>query len=78
MKVKSLSCVRLLDTPWAAAYQVPLPMGFLLARVLEWVAIAFSMLACEMSAIVHWFEHYLILPFGIGMKTDLFQSSGHD
>ena len=78
VKVKSLSCVRLLDTPWAAAYQVPLPMGFLLARVLEWVAIAFSMLACEMSAIVHWFEHSLILPFGIGMKTDLFQSSGHD
>ena len=28
MKVKSLSRVRLLVTPWTAAYQAPLPMGF--------------------------------------------------
>ena len=28
VKVKSLSRVRLLATPWAAAYQAPLPMGF--------------------------------------------------
>ena len=28
MKVKSLSCVRLFATPWTAAYQAPLPMGF--------------------------------------------------
>ena len=35
-------------------------------------------LACEMSAIVQQFEHSLALPcFGIGMKTDLFQSCGH-
>ena len=27
-KVKSLSCVQLLATPWTAAYQAPLPMGF--------------------------------------------------
>ena len=27
-KVKSLSRVRLLATPWIAAYQAPLPMGF--------------------------------------------------
>ena len=34
--------------------------------------------ACEMNAIVQWFEHSLALPFfGIGMKTDLFQSCGH-
>ena len=33
------------------------------------------LLACEMSAIVWSFEHSLALPFfGIGMKTDLFQS----
>ena len=32
----------------------------------------------EMSAIVQQFEHSLALPFfGIGMKTDLFQSCGH-
>ena len=28
MKVKLLSCVRLLGTPWTAAYQAPLSMGF--------------------------------------------------
>ena len=28
VKVKSLSCVRLFETPWTAAYQAPLPMGF--------------------------------------------------
>ena len=34
-----------------------------------------SDLVCEMSAIVQYFEHSLSLPFfGIGMKTDLFQS----
>ena len=45
MKVKSLSRVRLLATAWTAAYQAPPSMGFLAwkqARVLEWVAIAFS------------------------------------
>ena len=28
MKVKSLSCVRLLATPWTVAYRAPPPMGF--------------------------------------------------
>ena len=37
-----------------------------------------NLLACEMSAIMQWFEHSLALPFlGIGMKTDLSQSCGH-
>ena len=36
-----------------------------------------TLLVCEMSAIVRQFEHSLALPFfGIGMKTDLFQSCG--
>ena len=31
-----------------------------------------TLLVCEMSAIVQYFEHSLSLPvFGIGMKTDL-------
>ena len=52
--------------------------GIFHARVLEWVAIGFSVLACEMSAIVQYFAHSLALPFFvIGMKTDLFQSCGH-
>ena len=42
MKVKLLSHVRLLATPWTAAYQAPPSMGFFQARVLEWGAIAFS------------------------------------
>ena len=37
-----------------------------------------TLLACEMSAVVQLFEHSLALSFfGIGMKTDLFQSCGH-
>ena len=28
VKVKSLSCVQLFETPWTAAYQAPPPMGF--------------------------------------------------
>ena len=36
-----------------------------------------TLLVCELSAIVWWFEHSLELPFfGIGMKTDHFQSCG--
>ena len=42
VKVKSLSRVRLLATPWTAAYQAPPSMRFFQARVLEWGAIAFS------------------------------------
>ena len=42
MKVKSLSHVRLLATPWTAAYQAPPSMGFSRPGVLEWGAIAFS------------------------------------
>ena len=36
-----------------------------------------NLLVCEMSVIVLQFEHSLaLLFFGIGMKTDLFQSCG--
>ena len=43
VKVKSLSRVRLLATPWTAAYQAPPSIhGIFQARVLEWGAIAFS------------------------------------
>ena len=42
-----------------------------------WGILSIILLACEMSAIVQ-FEHSLPLTFfGIGMKTDLFQSCGH-
>jgi len=42
VKVKWISHIRLFETPWTAAYQPPLSMGFFQARVLEWFAIAFS------------------------------------
>ena len=42
VKVNSLSRVRLFVTPWTVAYQAPLSMGILQARVLEWVAIIHS------------------------------------
>ena len=45
---------------------------------LAWRILSITLLACEMSTIVWYFEHSLTLPFfGIGMKTDLFQSCGH-
>ena len=45
---------------------------------LAWRILSITLLGCEMSAIVRQFEHCLALPFfGIGMKTDLFQSCDH-
>ena len=45
---------------------------------MAWGILSVTLLACKMSAIVCQFEHSLALPFfGIGMKTDLFQSCGH-
>ena len=42
VKVKLLSRIWLLATPWTAAYQAPPSMRFSMARVVEWGAIAFS------------------------------------
>ena len=43
-----------------------------------WRILSITLLVCEMSAIVRSFDHSLAFPFfGIGMKTDLFQSWGH-
>ena len=45
---------------------------------LAWRILSITLLACEMSAVVRYFEHSLELSFfGIGMKTDLFQSCAH-
>ena len=45
---------------------------------LAWRIFSITLLACEMSAIVWYFEHSLTLPFfEIEMKTDLFQSCDH-
>ena len=40
--------------------------------------LSITLLACEMSAFVWYFEHSLALPFfGIEMKTEIFQPCGH-
>ena len=45
---------------------------------LAWRILSITLLACEMTAIVRYFEHSLALPFfGTRMKTDLFQFYGH-
>ena len=51
---------------------------FIYCWSLAWSILSITLQACELSAIVQWFEHSLVLPFfGIGMKMDLFQSCGH-
>ena len=51
VKVKSLSCVRLLATPWTAAYQVPPPMGF--SRQAYWSGVSLpSLLNCNNRIII--------------------------
>ena len=45
---------------------------------LAWGILSITLLAYEMSAVVHYFEHSLALPFfGTGMKTDISQSCAH-
>ena len=45
---------------------------------LGWRILSITLLACEKNAIVCLLQHSLALPFfGIGMKTDLFQSCDH-
>ena len=51
---------------------------FMYCWSLAWRILSIALLACEMSAIVWYFEHSLSVPFfEIGTKTDLFQSCGH-
>ena len=43
-----------------------------------WRILNITLIVCEIRAIVQYFEHSLGLPFfGIGMKTDIYQSRGH-
>ena len=52
-------------------------LQFMYCWSLAWRILSTTLLACEMSAIVQQFEHSLALTFfGIGKKTDLFQSCG--
>ena len=66
-------------------FLVPLPFpnpawsSWFIYRVnMAWRILSITLLMFEMSVIVWQFEHSLAFPFfGIGMKTDLFQSCGH-
>ena len=44
---------------------------------LAWRILSITLLACEMSAIVHIWAFFGIAFLWVGMKTDIFQSSGH-
>ena len=51
---------------------------FMYCWSLTWRILSITLPVCQMSAIVHQFEYSLALPFfGIGMKTDIFQSCDH-
>ena len=74
VKVKSLSRVRLLVTPWTAAYQAPPPMGF--SRQEYWSGVPLPSLikkstnnkcwrgcgekehSCTVGGNVNWYSHY--------------------
>ena len=81
----AFSMIQQILTIWSP---VPLPFlnpawttvsfWFMYCWRLDWRILSIIWLVCEMSATVQKFEHSLALPFfGIGMKTDLFQSCGH-
>ena len=78
----------MIQNMWTVWSLVPLPFlnppctsgssRFTYCWSLAWRILCITLLMCEMSAIVWYFEHSLALPFfGIRMKTDLFQSCGH-
>ena len=69
VKMKSLSLIWLLATPWTAAYQGSSTHGIFQARVLEWVAIAFSIQFLVQSLNLVFFCCCLILISGLKEKV---------
>ena len=68
----------LLPLPFLTSACTPGLSWFMYCWSLDWKILSITLLACEMSAIVKYSEHYLALPFfGIEMKIDLFQSCDH-
>ena len=65
VKVKSFSRVRPSVTPWTAAFQAPLSMGFFQARVLEWGAIDIKQ--CEISQSQK--DKYCMIPLTLNIKS---------
>ena len=56
VKVKSLSCVRLLATPWTAAYQAPPPIGFSSQEYWSGVHLP-SLLLYQLQIPIDWLFH---------------------
>ena len=68
----------LVPLPFLASGRTSGSSWFTYCWSLAWRLLSITLLACGISAIVHWFDHSLALSFfGIGMKTDFFQSYGH-
>ena len=68
----------LVPLPFLNAAWTSKSSSFTYCRSLAWRILSITLLACEVSAVMQYLEHSLVLPFfGIGMKTDLFQSCGH-
>ena len=55
VKVKSLSRVRLFRTPWTAAYQAPLSMGFSRQEYWRWVPLPSPALGVELGYLFDFF-----------------------
>ena len=69
LEIWSLVLLPFLNPAWTSRTS-----WFMYCWSLAWRILSITLLVCEMSAV----EHSLALPFfGIGMKTDLFQSCGH-
>ena len=73
LAIQSLVPLHFLNPPWTSGSSQFTYCWSLSRRILS-----IALLACEMSAIVRYFEHSLALPlFGIGMQIYLFQTCGH-
>ena len=73
MAIWSLVPLSILNPVWTSGSSWLMYCWSLASRILS-----ITLLACEMNAIMWWFEHSLALIFfWIWMKTDLFQSCGH-
>ena len=74
VKVKSLSRVRLLATPWTAAYQAPLSMGF--SRQEYWSGVPLPSLGCALGKRFSW-ESSLSLSFFFSLAIPQFGLLSH-
>ena len=71
MKVKLLSGIRLVATPWTAAYQAPLSMGF--SRQEYWSGVPLpSPVMVELSFKIHTLEFQFLVPQNVTLFRNNF------